>query len=163
MAEQSGASSSSDSGNSEMMLPPTTMMTSSSSGKSARTTHHHREDVVGTNSEHYFKPVLDYSPYFEQQHDVNIEGRGIFRVYTINHDHRTSSSHSESGYHNSSTQPTNSIFGKVDKSETVIAFIHGAGLTSLSWAICIKQLQQYVVKSGGNAQNINMLRSSLLE
>ncbi|KAG2372835.1 hypothetical protein C9374_013115 [Naegleria lovaniensis] len=115
-----------------------------------------------------FKPVLDYSAYFEP-HDVHLEERGTFRVYTINHSSTmknqpvptttTSEPSTISSASIKSININNSILGKKSKSDTVLVFIHGAGFTSLSWALCIKHLQQFVIKSGGNMQNINFLRS----
>lgn len=147
------------------MGPPSSVMMSRTSSRSPQRSPNSKSPSTSEQDLEAFKPVLDYSAYFEQ-HDVHLEERGIFRVYTINHNINSSKKqHARTILPTSepstisSTSMNHSILGKKNKSDTVLVFIHGAGFTSLSWALCIKHLQQFVVKTGGNVQNINFLRS----
>ncbi|KAL9645147.1 hypothetical protein ABK040_002350 [Willaertia magna] len=64
--------------------------------------------------------------FFNTEKEITIDERGIFKVYQNIPEHKQHNSH------------------------TVLVFIHGAGLSSLSWALCIDNLKQIVVNQSQN-------------
>ena len=151
-------------GNGENMLPPSLLPGASNKMKPPRPTTasvNHPSTASSSSSEPLdsFKPIVDYSPFFNNQQDIFIEDRGSFRVY-INSTHISGQNVHQEPKETNHTHNKPSILVPSKKSDTALVFIHGAGLTSLSWALCIHQLQQFIVRSATTqCNNVNMLRS----
>ncbi|EFC40742.1 predicted protein [Naegleria gruberi] len=107
-----------------------------------------------------FKPEVDYASHGLEQHDVAVEGRGVFRMYTMNHLHHQNTNNEQSNTNTTTTTSLPAHLIKTRKCESVLVFIHGAGLSSLSWTLCMQNLRQLVIRSGNtNNVNINFMRS----